>query len=65
MVKCTSYLKSKSLHDVLGLFETVNSNCVTPTEKISEFWNHHLQPIMRAGKSYIKDTGDLIGDRIA
>ena len=54
MVKCTSYLKSKSLHDVLGLFETVISNYVTPTEKIPEFWNHHLQPIMRAGKSYIK-----------
>ena len=38
----------------------VISNCVTPTEKLSEFLDHHLQPIMKAGKSYIKDTGDFL-----
>ena len=36
------------------LFKTGN-----PTEKLSEFFNHHLQHIMKAGKSYIKDTGDF------
>ena len=34
--------------------------CGTPTEKLSEFFDHHLQPVMKAGKSYIKDTGDLL-----
>ena len=34
--------------------------CGTPTEKLSEFFDHHLQPNMKAGKSYIKDTGDLL-----
>ena len=34
----------------------VISNCGTPTEKASEFLDHHLQPIMRPGLSYFKDT---------
>ena len=38
----------------------VISNCVTPTEKLSQFFDHHLQPIMKADKSYIKDTGDFL-----
>ena len=29
-------------------------------EKLSEFLNQHLQPIMKAGKSYIKDTDDFL-----
>ena len=36
------------------------SNCVMPTEKDSEFLDHHLQPIMRPGMSYIKDTNVLL-----
>ena len=36
------------------------SNCVTPTEKLSEFLYHQLQAVMKAGKSYIKDTGDFL-----
>ena len=31
-----------------------------PTEKISEFLDHHLQPLMKQGESYIKDTGDFL-----
>ena len=46
------------LNDVPG--RPVILNCGTPTEKLSEFLNHHLQPIMKAGKSYIKDTGDFL-----
>ena len=38
----------------------VISNCGTPTEKASEFLDHHLQPIMRSGMSYIKVTNDFL-----
>ena len=38
----------------------VISNCGTPTEKVSEFLDHHLQPIMKQGESYIRDTGDVL-----
>ena len=31
-----------------------------PTEKISEFLDHHLQPFMKQGEFYIKDTGDFL-----
>ena len=48
----------KMLNDVPG--HPVVSNCVTPTEKLSEFLDHHLQPIMKAGKSYIKYTVDFL-----
>ena len=37
----------------------VISNCGTPTEKVSEFLDHHLQPIMKQGESYIRDTEDF------
>ena len=48
----------KRLNDAAG--RPVNSNWGPPTEKISEFLDHHLQPIMRAGKSYLKDTGEFL-----
>ena len=32
-----------------------------PTEKISEFLDHHLQPLMKQSESYIKDTRDFLG----
>ena len=38
----------------------VISNCGTPTEKLFEFLDTHLQPIMKKGLSYIKDLGDFI-----
>ena len=38
----------------------VISNCGTPTEKVLEFLDHHLQPIMKQGESYIRDTGDFL-----
>ena len=31
-------------------------NCGTPTEKVSEFLDFYLKPIMRIGNSYIKDS---------
>ena len=37
----------------------VISNCVTPTEKVSEFLDHHLKPFTQKEESYIKDTGDF------
>ena len=38
----------------------VLSNCGTATEKVSEFLDHHLQPVMKEEKSYIKDTADFL-----
>ena len=38
----------------------VISNCGTPAEKVSEFLDYHLQPIMKQGESYIRDTGDFL-----
>ena len=31
-----------------------------PTEKISKFLDHHLQPLMKQSESHIKDTGDFL-----
>ena len=31
-----------------------------PTEKIWEFLDHHLLPLMKQGESFIKDTGDFL-----
>ena len=38
----------------------VISNCGMPTEKTSEFLDHHVQPLMKQAESYIKDTGDFL-----
>ena len=38
----------------------VISNCGTPTEKASEFLDHHLQPIMKSGVSFMKNTNDFL-----
>ena len=38
----------------------VISNCGTPTERASEFLDHHLQPFMKPRVSYIKDTNDFL-----
>ena len=35
-------------------------SCSAPTEKVSEFLDDHLQPVMKSGKSYVKDTGDFL-----
>ena len=36
------------------------SNCGTPTERISEFLDLHLKPIMRDGNSYIRDSSHFL-----
>ena len=38
----------------------VISNCGTLTEKVHEFLDSHLQPIMWKGLSYVKDSSDFI-----
>ena len=48
----------KQLYSVPG--SPVISNCGTPNEKVSEFLDHHLQLVMKSGKSYVKDTGDFL-----
>ena len=40
----------------------VISNCGTPTEKVSEFLDHHLKPVMQKGESYIKHKGDFLNE---
>ena len=47
----------KGLVNVPG--RPVISNCGTPTE-VSEFLDHLLPPVMRSGKSYIKDTSNFL-----
>ena len=44
----------KHLVNVPG--HTVISNCGMPTKKASNFLDHHLQPIMRSGMSYISQV---------
>ena len=48
----------KRLYDVPG--RPVISNCGTLTEKVSEFLDNQLKPIMREGISYIKDSNDFM-----
>ena len=48
----------KRLHDVPG--RPVISNCGYYTENISAFLDFHLQPLVQAVKSYIKDTNDFL-----
>ena len=48
----------KRLENVPG--RPVISNCGAPTEKVSEFLDHHLKPVMRDGLSYIKDSGHFL-----
>ena len=38
----------------------VISNCGTPTEKCSEFLDHHFNKVMQNEWSHIKDSGDFI-----
>ena len=48
----------KRLYDIPG--KPVISNYGTPTEKVSEFLDRHLKPVMQEGESYIKDTDDFL-----
>ena len=48
----------KILYDVPG--HPVIYNFSTPTEKMSEYLDYHLEPIMRSAKSYIRDTRDFL-----
>ena len=48
----------KRLFDVPG--RPVIPNCGTPTEKFSEFLDHHLKKVMQKEWSYLKDSGDFI-----
>ena len=48
----------KGLSNVPG--RPVIWKCGTPTEKISEFFDHQLQPIMKQANSNIKDTVDFL-----
>ena len=41
------------------------SNCGTPTKKVSEFLDHHIQPRIKEGESCIRDTGDFLSKRKA
>ena len=48
----------KHLSSVPG--RPVIPNCGTPTQRASEFLDHHLKPVMQNGKSYIRDSSDFI-----
>ena len=51
----------KRLYNATG--RPVMSNCGTPTEKMSEFLDHHLQPVMKRGKCYLKDSNHFLEKR--
>ena len=60
---CKMYLLpkiDKRLDNVPGRPVSHIPNCGAPTEKTSEFLDHHLQLIMKSGVSYIKDTNDFL-----
>ena len=38
----------------------VISNCGTPTEKVSEFLDSQLKPVMQSSRLHIKDSGNFI-----
>ena len=48
----------KGLSGVKG--RPVISNCGTVTENISEYLDHHLNPLVSLGRSYIKDTNHFL-----
>ena len=48
----------KRLANVPG--RPVISNCRTPTEKVSEYLNFLLKPVMQDSWSYIRNTGDFL-----
>ena len=48
----------KRLENVPG--RPVMSSCGTPTEKVSEFLDYRLKPVMQTSQSYIKDSGDFL-----
>ena len=56
--KATNLGKMYLLPNLAG--RPVISNCVTPTDKVSEFLDFQLKPVMQSSKSYIKDSDDFI-----
>ena len=48
----------KNLHSFLG--SPVISYCDTPTEKILEFWDNEVKPIMKERLFCIKDSNDFM-----
>ena len=48
----------KPLRDVPG--RPVISNCGAPTEKVSEYLDYILKPIMQDSWSFIKESGDFL-----
>ena len=42
------------------MFLVVLSFRIVEHQKVSEFLDHQLQPIMKQGNSYIKDTGGFL-----
>ena len=65
-IKKTTYLGKlyflpkirKRLSSVPG--KTVISNCGTPKEKVSEYLEHILKPVVQENWSYFKDSGDFL-----
>ena len=47
------------MHLLPKIHKELLRSCSAPTEKVSEFLDDHLQPVMKSGKSYVKDTGDF------
>ena len=55
------YFVNKIHKSPMGIRPIVSS-CESPTENLSQFIDHWLQPLMKALPSYIKDTTQLINE---
>ena len=51
-------LKIHKLFNIPG--RPIMSNCGAPTEKASEFLDHHLKPVIQSSWSCIKDSWDFL-----
>ena len=52
----------KKIHKSPMGIQPIVSSCESPTENLSQFIDHWLQPLMKALPSYIKDTTQLINE---
>ena len=48
------------IYKYIYVFIYIISKYGTPTEKVSEFLDHHLQTVMKGSRSYVQDTQDFL-----
>ena len=46
--------------DYIYIYICMYVYCGMPTEKVSEFLDYEIKPVMQKGKSYIRDSGHFL-----